>query len=190
MTEAELAAEFPKSVAALVREGRLAAAEQRLLRELRSKGSPSHAGCALCMAQLWCRAGDAAKTRSWLARIPDDASAQQCLWAARLAHAATDATMACEWFERATVLLKDDSMSDADRLLHGQCALAAGERARIPQGRQGSWERHLGLLARSEALLEGLAQSSQDAAIAQQASVARERALRLLGSKSRHRRTA
>lgn len=183
-------AEFPESVAALVREGRLAAAEQRLLREFRSKPSPEHAARALGMALLWCRAGDVSRTRSWLARLPASSSVQQRLCAARLAHAVSDATLAFEWFERASGQLKDDSMSDEDRLLHGQCALAAGERARVLHGRQGSWERHLALLARAEALLEELVRSTRDLAIAQHASVARERASRLLGSKSRHQRTA
>lgn len=178
---------LPAPIAALMRSGRLAAAEQKLLRLLPSADDATRAAMALGMANAWFSVADLGRTRRWLARVPSTANAVEALSAARLAHRADDPTLAFEWFELACHARGALPLHEQDRLQHGQCALAAAERARIPHGRQGSWQRHLSLLARAEELLGELESSADDAAIAALAAAARDRATRLLGSRSARR---
>lgn len=188
MSEDEQACDLlPAPIAALVRSGRLPAAEQKLLKLLPSADDATRVAMALGMASAWFNASDLGRTRRWLARMPGTANAVQALCAAHLAQRADDPTLAFEWFELACHAQSSQALDEQDRLQHGQCALAAAERARIPHGRQGSWQRHLSLLARAEQLLGELASSADDAAIAELAVAGRERATRLLGSRSARR---
>lgn len=181
---------LPAPIVALVRSGRLQAAEQKLLKLLPSADDATKVTLALGMAKSWLNASDLGRTRRWLARAPSTASAVEALCAAHLAHRADDPTLAFEWFELACHARGTLPLDEQDRLQHGQCALAAAERARIPHGRQGSWQRHLSLLARAEKLLGELASSADDAAIVALATTARDRATRLLGSRSARRNIA
>lgn len=175
---------LPAAIAELVRSGRLQAAEQKLLKRLPSADDITRVAMALRMASAWFNVSDLGRTRRWLGRMPSTANAVQALSAAHLAHGADDPTLAFQWFELARHARAPLPLDEHDRLQHGQCALAAAERARIPHGRQGSWQRHLLLLARAEQLLGELASSANDAAIVERAVAGRERASRLLGSRS------
>lgn len=190
MLEDEQACDLlPKPIAALVRSGRLPAAEQKLLKLLPSADDATRVAMALGMASAWLGVSDFGRTRRWLARMPDTANAAQALSAARLAHRADDPTLAFGWFELACHAPGALLLDAHDRLQHGQCALAAAERARLPHGRQGSWQRHLSLLARAEQLLGELASSADDAAVAELAVAGQARATRLLGSRLARRET-
>lgn len=170
---------IPAAIAALIRAGKLPAAEQRLLQLLAGRPDTERALPSLEMAEAWAARGDAPHARRWLERIPRGATAFHALRVARLAIEIGEPLLAHSWFEWA--LIRDETLTDEDRLQHGLSVLTAAERMRIRHGRQGSWQRHLALLRTSVALLGGLVERTTHVEIAQRAAAGRDRAQRLLG---------
>ena len=110
-----------------------------------------------------------------LRRWPKLSATAQTAWARQMAQAcrdAGDAVRARRWLRR-----MPRSAGPAD-------ALQAAERMRLPRGRQGSWQRHLALLARARDLLAGLSRSAGDPDISETARSAAQRAATLLGVKA------
>jgi hypothetical protein len=181
---------FPVAISALIREGKLAAAAQRVTALLRSSSETQRAALALEMALAWAEADEAHLARRWLAKVPVAAPGVDALRLARLGERLCSPLLAHQWYERWYERWSEGApdagaLSDVDRLQHGRVTLALAQRMRLRHGRQGSWQQHLGLLERARGLLDDLAAETPDTEIARSAASAAARAARLLGSKGR-----
>lgn len=174
---------IPKAIQALIVQGKLLPAEQRMLHILAGLSDAAKTEVALRMALAWHGVADAARARRWLSRIPPTATGFEALRVARLAEQVGDHLAAHQWYEHAVA--REVAMSESDLLSCGRCALEAARRMRLPRGRQGSWQRHMVLLKRADAVLSQLATTSLDESISMQAQACREHALRLLGAGGR-----
>lgn len=140
-------------VRALLREGRLDAAEQMCARLVKAGVSAPLAPALLMLAQACHAAGRHPSAVAWLKRLTHAAPNAQALEAAHLALELERPQVACLLFEKAD---KHRGLPARERLLMAQATLKASELLRQPYGRHGAWSQHEEHLRRATELFDGL----------------------------------
>lgn len=171
-------------VRALLRAGRLDAAEQMCARLVKAGVSAPLAPALLMLAQAFHAAGRHHSAVAWLKRLTHAAPTAQAREAAHLALELERPQVACLLFEKAD---KHRVLLAEERLLMAQATLRASELLRQPYGRHGAWSQHEEHLRRATELFEGL--TSVDVLDAEQQAAAwagYARALRLQRAEARH----